>query len=48
MMLLNSEAELIALSGCKKVMFSIKFLRSMKIAVKLPVMVKVDEIGAIL
>ena len=44
---LSSEAEWVALSeAVKEVMFTIKFLENMKISVKLPVMVKVDNVRA--
>ena len=48
MSLSSSEAEYIALSeAVKEVMFVVQLLRSMKIAVKYSVMVKVDNVGAI-
>ena len=44
----RSEAAYIALSeATKEVMFVVQLLGSMKIAIKYPVMVKVDKIGAI-
>ena len=44
----SSEAEYIALSkAVKEMMFIVQLLGSMKIAVKYPVMVRVDNIGAI-
>ena len=44
----NSEAEYIALSeAVREVMFVIQLLGSMKILVKCPFMVRVDNVGAI-
>ena len=49
MTLSSSEAELVALSeAMKKVMFLIQLPRSIKISVKLPVIVHVDNVGATL
>ena len=48
MLLSSSEVEDVALSeAVKEVIFVIQLLRSMKIIVKYPVMVRVDNIGAI-
>ena len=48
MTLSNSEDEWVALSEVvKEVMFIIHFLLSMKISVKLPVIISVDNVGAI-
>ena len=45
----SSEAEYIALSeAVKEVMFMVQMLGSMQIVIKYPVMVRVDNIGAIL
>ena len=47
-MLSSSEAEWVALSeGVKEVMFVTQLLGSTKISVKLPVMTRVDNVGAI-
>ena len=49
MMLLSSEAEWVTLSeAVKEDMCMIQLLRSMKILAKLPVMVRADNVGAIL
>ena len=49
MTLSSSEAEWVALfEALKEVMFVIQLLGSMTILVKLPVMVRVDNVGAIL
>ena len=43
-----SESDYIALSeAVKEVKFVFQFLRSMKISIKLPVMVRVDDVGTI-
>ena len=48
-MLSSEEGKWIALSkAVKEVMFMNQLLRSMKILVKLPVMVRVDNVGAII
>ena len=48
-MLSSSEAEQVTLSEAdKEVLFMPQLLRSIKISVKLPVTVKIDNIGAIL
>ena len=47
-MLLSLEAEWVVLSeAVKEIMIMIQLLRCMKMSVKLPVMVRVDNIGAI-
>ena len=46
-MLSISEAELVALSDAKKIMLLIQLLRSMKISIKLRVMVRVGNVGVI-
>ena len=47
-MLLSLEAEWVAsMEAVKEVLFLIQLLGSMKISVKLPVMVRVDNVGAI-
>ena len=47
-MLLSSEAKWVALlKAVKEVMFVIQLLGSMKLAIKIPVIVRVDNVGAI-
>ena len=48
MTLSSSKAEWVALlEAAKEIMFMIQFLRSMKISIELPVIVRVDSIGTI-
>ena len=48
MSLYSSEAEYVALSeAVKEVMFIIQLLESMKVLIEYPVMLKVDNVGAI-